>query len=116
MVCVLLVDDEIVSARALGTLFKLDGFDVVYATDGVGGLIEAQNSSPDLVVTDWEMPRLDGIGLCRSLRQLIRFARTPIVLTSGREPPACAGSWDLFVRKPIDFPLLEPIIRRARCR
>jgi len=114
MVCVLLVDDEIVSLEALGALFKLDGFDVVYATDGMNGLMEAQKSSPDLVVTDWEMPRLDGIGLCRALRQLAGFARIPLVLTSGKEPPQCAGSWDLFLRKPIDFILLEPVIRRAR--
>lgn len=114
MVCVLLVDDEIVLSQALGTLFELDGFDVVYANDGVSGLMEARKSSPDLVVTDWEMPRLDGIGLCQSLRRLSRFARIPLVLISGREPPACTGTWDLFVRKPIDFPLLEPAIRRAR--
>ncbi len=113
MTRVLLVDDDRDLLQALGALFQLHGFEVVYATDGVTALAQAQRTSPDLIITDWEMPRLDGIKLCRSLRALGRFANVPLVLTSGKEAPEGARVWDLFLRKPINFLLLRPVIRRA---
>ena len=64
------------------------GHDVVSAVDGVDGLNKASVGAPvDLVITDVNMPNMDGLTLTRSLRALPQFARTPIVLLTTESAP-----------------------------
>ncbi|VXC94380.1 Response regulator receiver protein [Burkholderia sp. 8Y] len=113
MTCVLLVDDDILSLRALQAVFESRGFNVLLARNGVDALATAIRTLPDLVVTDWEMPLFDGVRLCERLRRIPGLGRIPVVLTSGKERPADGPqAWDVFLKKPLDFRLLEPIIRR----
>ncbi|WP_082378242.1 response regulator [Caballeronia cordobensis] len=110
MTRVLLVDDDIRPLHALGAVFEVHGFEVLSSEDGLDAFVKALKTLPNLVVTDWEMPRLDGISLCRRLRKLRRFARVPLVLTSGKTPPTVEGICDLFLRKPVNFSELEALI------
>ena len=87
MANVLIVDDSI-SMRKLvqGTLVEA-GHCVVEAEDGVDGLAKAKQSPIDLVITDINMPNMDGLELLGELRKLSDFKFTPIlVLTTEMDP------------------------------
>lgn len=87
MANVLIVDDS-VSMRKLvqGTLVEA-GHCVVEAEDGVDGLAKAKQSTIDLVITDINMPNMDGLELLAELRQLSDYKFTPIlVLTTEMDP------------------------------
>ncbi|WP_461055803.1 response regulator [Spirosoma arcticum] len=59
-------------------------FTLIEATDGQQGLEMALEHMPDLIVTDWMMPRLDGLSLCRALRQDPRTDHTPVVMLTAK--------------------------------
>ncbi|HET6976504.1 MAG TPA: PAS domain-containing protein [Pyrinomonadaceae bacterium] len=66
------------------------GYGVVTAIDGREGLEVANSNQPDLIISDVNMPRMDGIELCRQLRSDARFRTTPILLVSSerKDTPA----------------------------
>ena len=66
---ILLCDDEIHILRALEFKFKRDGYEVRVATDGEEAWEKILQSKPDVLVADCQMPRLDGLGLIRRIRQ-----------------------------------------------
>jgi len=66
---VLLCDDEIYILRAAEIKLKHAGFDVQTADDGEEGWQKSLEQKPDIVVTDCQMPRLDGLGLIRRMRE-----------------------------------------------
>jgi DNA-binding response OmpR family regulator len=107
---VLVVDDDPTMLAVLQQLLGDEGFEVRYALDGRQALNEISRDGPDLVVTDIMMPRLDGLGLARELRE--RGDQTPVVLMS-----AVYDDVDLpgvrFVPKPFDIDHLVQVIHRA---
>jgi OmpR family response regulator RpaB len=66
---ILVVDDEASIRRILETRLSMIGYDVVTAADGEEALIMFEENSPDLVVLDVMMPKLDGYGVCQELRK-----------------------------------------------
>ncbi|MCP5024622.1 MAG: diguanylate cyclase [bacterium] len=66
---ILLVDDEPVSLRILQMQLQQKGYEVFTATSGRDGLKLAMELCPDIVAADWQMPEMDGLELCRSLRR-----------------------------------------------
>jgi len=66
---VLLCDDEIHILRAAEFKIKRAGYDVRIAANGEDAWELIQEQTPDIVVTDCQMPRLDGVGLVRRMRQ-----------------------------------------------
>jgi two-component system chemotaxis response regulator CheY len=77
---ILVVDDSAVVRRMLGLVLQRAGHDVSFAMDGSEGLSATRALSPDLVITDLEMPVLDGIGLVRGLRADATCAEVPIIM------------------------------------
>ena len=81
------------------------------ARDGEDALAIALQSAPDVVVTDFDMPRLDGAGLVRELRLSQRLANVPIVvltaLSQAMIQQAIDAGADAYVAKPVDFHTLE---------
>lgn len=65
---VLLVDDDPAIRRLVGAVLRRDGYEVLLACDGVQALGIVERQCPDFIITDWDMPRMDGIELCRMLR------------------------------------------------
>jgi DNA-binding response OmpR family regulator len=65
---VLVVEDEASLASTLSYNFRKNGFNVISAADGVEGLQAARRESPDLVVLDLMLPKMDGLEVCRRLR------------------------------------------------
>ena len=78
---ILVVDDEPQIGRVLRTGLKTHGYDVRVAADGLSALETFNDWHPDLVVTDLSMPNLDGLELCRRLREL---SQLPIIVLSVR--------------------------------
>ncbi len=82
--CVLLVDDEEDILDLLGYTLEKEGFRVLTAHDGVEGLRVARAETPDLVVLDIMMPRMDGIETTERLREDARLRLTPILMLTAR--------------------------------
>jgi two-component system, OmpR family, response regulator MprA len=111
---VLVVDDEPAVRSALERALRLQGYEVSLAEDGEQGLAAVQTESPDAVVLDVLMPRLDGIAACRRLRA--EGDRTPVLMLTARDAVADrvtgldAGADDYLV-KPF---ALEELLARLR--
>ena len=83
MAQVLVVDDEPALVTALERALRLDGHDVAVATDGQRALDRLAGTTPDLVVLDVMMPRVDGLEVCRRLRAA--GDRVPVLMLTARD-------------------------------
>jgi two-component system chemotaxis response regulator CheY len=94
------------------------GYNVIEAADGQEALDKARGETVDLVLTDQNMPRMDGITLVQNLRGLATYATTPILILtteSGDEMKAkgrAAGATGWLV-KPFDPGKLLEIVRKV---
>lgn len=77
---ILAVDDSASMRQMVSFALKSAGFDVVEAVDGQDAFEKAGRRDFDLVLTDQNMPRLDGIGLTKKLREQAKFKATPILI------------------------------------
>lgn len=116
MIRALLVDDDVGPLEAIRVVFEAHGFQVTVTNNGKNGLNEALQSLPDIVLTDWEMPQLDGVSLCRALRGNSRFSGVSLVLISGKSPPPDGHLMGCFFKKPVDIPALEEVLLRLKRR
>ena len=82
---ILICDDEIHILRA--TVFKLRraGYEVATASDGEQAWESINAQRPELVITDYQMPRLSGAELIQRLRSSEQFADLPVILLTGKE-------------------------------
>jgi two-component system, OmpR family, response regulator MprA len=83
MARVLVVDDEPAVRRALERALRLDSYDVAVAADGEEALDALAEAPADAVILDVLMPRLDGLEVCRRMRQA--GDRTPILMLTARD-------------------------------
>lgn len=115
---ILVVDDSVTMLTMLSSLLEAAGYRIVQARDGVEALEKAQGFALDLVLTDVDMPRMDGFSLTRALKSQTRTARTPvIVLTSNDDQRSRtlgmeAGADAYLVKGCIDRPTLEQTVDR----
>src|SRR3954465_5883837 len=79
---VLVVEDDAEIGGALRRSLRLEGYDVRLAEDGVAALEESALFEPDAVVLDLGLPRLDGVGVCRRLRD---SSEVPILMLTARD-------------------------------
>ena len=77
---ILTVDDSASIRQVLGFTLRGAGYEVVAAVDGRDALAKADARQVDLVITDLNMPNLDGIGLIRELRGRPRYRFTPMLM------------------------------------
>ena len=80
MATILAVDDSASMRQMVAFTLKGAGHDVVEAADGVDALSKAKTRKFDLVISDVNMPNMDGITLIRELRSLPAFRFTPILM------------------------------------
>ncbi len=80
---VLVVDDEQSIVTLLHYNLKQAGFEVITAMDGEDGLQAAMNEQPDLIILDLMLPKMDGIEVCKELRQ--RKVATPIFMLTAKD-------------------------------
>ena len=77
---ILAVDDSASIRQMVSFTLKSAGYDVVEAVDGMDGLEKAKARAINLVLTDQNMPRMDGISLVKALRGLPQYRTTPILM------------------------------------
>jgi predicted signal transduction protein with EAL and GGDEF domain/FixJ family two-component response regulator len=108
---VLVADDDPVMRLLMLEMLESVNLDAIEAEDGVQAVKLARECSPDLILMDVEMPRMDGFGACRAIRDLENGATVPIVMVTGGDDLEAvtnayeAGATD-FVSKPINWPIL----------
>jgi signal transduction histidine kinase len=81
--CVLVVEDAPEVARVIRLALRRD-YRILIASDGQQGLELARRQRPSIVITDWMMPKLDGLELTRQLRHDLKTRHIPIVMLSAR--------------------------------
>jgi CheY-like chemotaxis protein len=104
---ILLVEDDEDTRIALSMLFELEGFEVINAADGEEAYLRAVTEHPDLIVTDINMPRVNGLDLIRLIREDGRIGNVPIVAMSAVEKQQLNRAVELGAvatcQKPIEF-------------
>lgn len=109
---VLLVEDDSSLSMIVSETLQRDGFDVVIAKDGEEGLLRFARTTPDIIVADVMMPKMDGFEMARKIRQL--DTNVPILfLTAKSEIDDVVKGFELggndYLKKP--FKILELIVR-----
>ncbi len=84
MSTVLVVEDSFTQRQIILDLLKDSGLDVYSAADGVEALEHIQQTSPDLVVLDIVMPRMNGYEVCRCLKNDPKTQNVPVVMCSSK--------------------------------
>jgi len=97
----LVIEDELPMRIALVKTLQAEGYRVVSAADGPGGLEAAFTENVDLILLDVMLPGLDGYALCRELRQHGHEVSCEAILDEGT-PRACASPPTSTVTKPCD--------------
>jgi len=77
---VLIVEDDTMLADMYATKFSMENFVVEKATDGSDGLAKARTFKPDVILLDIIMPKIDGFGVLKQLRDVDTFKHTHILL------------------------------------
>jgi two-component system, OmpR family, alkaline phosphatase synthesis response regulator PhoP len=81
---ILVVDDEIGARTLIGIMLDRGGFEVLKASDANQALTTLDQETPDLIILDVMMPGMDGIELCRTIRNRESTITTPILILSTR--------------------------------
>ncbi|MGH8782032.1 response regulator [Paraburkholderia sp.] len=112
MATILLVEDDLNLLQAMETLLRGEGYRVRTAADGTLAMRSARSERPDVVVSDWMMPGMDGVALVKALQSVPQFADIPVVMTSAiASPPGVTVHG--FLRKPFPVAKLLDMVRRA---
>ncbi|GAB4329903.1 MAG: hypothetical protein OHK0038_04050 [Flammeovirgaceae bacterium] len=116
---ILIIDDQQIHLKALSHYLNNLGFTVTSSNNGEEGCTLAKSQKPDLVITDWEMPNMNGIEVIKHLRTLDETKNIPIIMATGimttpddLEIALKVGASD-FIRKPFDIIELKPRLLAA---
>ena len=80
----MVVDDSITMRKASGNLLKRHGFDVMTARDGLDGVAQLNEQTPDIILLDVEMPRMDGFEFATFVRNIEQYKHLPIIMITSR--------------------------------
>ena len=115
---ILAVDDSTSIRQMVAFTLKGAGYDVVEAVDGQDGLDKAKAKTINLILTDQNMPKMDGLSLIKSLRDLPQYKTTPILMLTteaGDDMKAkgkAAGATGWLV-KPFDPQKLLDVVKKV---
>lgn len=115
---VLTVDDSASIRQMVAFTLKSAGYKVIEAADGDAGLRAAQGQQVDLILTDQNMPGMDGLSLIRALRALPQYRNTPILMLtteagdSMKSQGRAAGATGWLV-KPFDPQKLLDVLKKV---
>src|ERR1700741_4330269 len=112
---VLVVDDEPQITRVLKTVLSSQGYQVRTAAEGESALTNFKEWSPELVITDLYMPHMDGVELCRRIREV---SSVPIIVLSVKGEERSKGEAldsgaEAYVTKPFGIDELMARVRAA---
>jgi type IV pilus assembly protein PilB len=118
---ILVVDDDAALREILKDILVGERYDVTEATDGEEALAKVHQGRPDLIVTDLQMPNLDGLELLRKLRRDLSTCQIPVVFLTvieslDSEVQAMDMGADDYISKPVEKGRLLSRIRRSLFR
>ncbi|HYF59573.1 MAG TPA: Hpt domain-containing protein [Burkholderiaceae bacterium] len=118
---VMVVDDSVTVRKVTQRLLLREGYQVMLAKDGVDAMRQLQDTVPDVMLLDIEMPRMDGFDLMRNLRADERWKQVPVVMISSRTADkhrnhAMSLGVDAFLGKPYDEAELLGHVRSLTAR
>jgi CheY-like chemotaxis protein len=103
---ILLVDDEVSGTDVLALVLASEGYHVTVAAEGRHALERLDEAMPDLLVTDFMMPGLNGAELVRKVRSLSAYENLPVLMISGAPEAALRPygvQYQRFLRKPFSL-------------
>jgi len=114
---ILVAEDSLDSREMMEVLLESRGYRVLSAENGERAIEIALRKRPDAVLLDLQLPKLDGLAVTRSLRQLPLFKNVPIIMLSGHDPhryrqAAMEAGCDDYLLKPINFDGLQAVLDR----
>jgi CheY-like chemotaxis protein len=116
MAVLLVVDDEVGIANLLADVLSDEGHRVIVAANGQEGFKRAEEERPDLVITDFMMPVMDGAQLIKAMADHPDLKDVPVFLMSSAPEAAlhdkCSG-YTLFIRKPFEIYGVVDLVTRA---
>ena len=112
---IMLVEDDDLSRSLLRQLLQNSGYRVVEAGNGPEAIEVARREHPIVILMDLDLPRLDGIGATRRIREQADLREIPIVMTTAFDAPAIrAAAYDAgcneYLVKPLDATKLKSLI------
>jgi len=120
-ISLLVVEDDENISTALAEYFSRAGYSVITASDGVAGVEAAVNSRPDVVVLDLMLPKMDGLSVCKEIRQ--KNPLMPIIMLTAKDDVVdrvlgLEMGADDYITKPFSLREVEAriksVLRRAR--
>ena len=116
---VLCVDDDECATSALVKLLRIEGFTASTAPDGEAALAEVRRAVPDVVLADLQMPRMDGVELCRLLHAI--DGDLPVIVMTAHTATqsmieSLRGRAEDFLIKPLEFDAVLWCVKRATAR
>lgn len=121
MAVVLIVDDEPDIRNSVKLALRGEGYTIVEAENGKAALTGIESCAPDLIILDYMMPELDGIGTLRALREHPRCKLTPIIMLTALSDDMAilrcfeAGA-DSYINKPFKFVHLQMQVKALLAR
>ena len=115
---ILAVDDSSSIRQMVAFTLKSSGYEVTEAVDGVDGLDKAKQKSFNLILTDQNMPRMDGLTLIKNLRGLPQHKATPVLMLTTESSDSmkaqgkAAGATGWLV-KPFDPQKLVEVVKKV---
>jgi len=112
---ILVVDDEVDLVKTIQFSLEVEGYTVLVSNDGEDALSQARKESPDLILLDIMLPKLDGYKVCRLLKFDERYKHIPILMMTAKtqEKDKVLGietGADEYITKPFDMDeLMEKI-------
>lgn len=116
---ILIVEDDADAREVLSLILNAEGFSVLTAEDGQQALELVNEARPDLIITDIQMPNIDGIELIKRMRSRFESRSVPIVVMSafgsGMTRDALKAGADRSTPKPMHVRSLLDLIRQLLC-
>jgi two-component system cell cycle response regulator len=115
---VLIAEDSVVARKLLARSLQQLGYEIVAAEDGARAWEAYQQAPTPIVITDWEMPQMNGVELCRAIRQHPTEQYTYLMMLTARgqkedKLEALDAGADAFLSKPLDIAELQANLRVA---
>jgi two-component system chemotaxis response regulator CheY len=113
---ILIVDDDATTRKLLGLFLKAKGYEVAYAENGIDGIEKIGTENPSLIISDLNMPYMDGIEFVKSVRADPVRAELPILMVTTESDPeererALAVGVNGYLVKPVTAEVVTQHIR-----
>lgn len=115
---ILVVDDEVDLLKVLKLNLETKGYDVVCAFDGEQALEKVRSENPDVIILDVMLPKLNGVEVCKNIRQDPVFNKIPVIMLSGKDADVdriigrVSGA-KMYITKPFDLEQLISAIKKV---